>query len=217
MDTGRTIAARDSAVSPRKALRRALAAAVAAVLPMIALGQAAPEPAAPSSGLESVGDGLRALLPTSVFLQGGVTEHVDTYSLGVLWTLPWQHEFSFGRLATSAEASVGQWQTHGQRRNTRPFTQIGFTPTLRFYPDAWHGHWFVEAGVGANVIAPAYHTDGKRFSTQFNFGDHIGIGREFGASHRQEVALRIEHFSNAGIDHPNPGENFAQVRWVLRF
>jgi hypothetical protein len=67
------------------------------------------------------------------------------------------------------------------------------------------------------VIAPAYHTDGKRFSTAFNFGDHVGIGREFGSEHRQELALRVEHFSNAGIDHPNPGENFVQVRWVVRF
>jgi hypothetical protein len=217
MDTARTIAARDSAVSWREPLRRALAAAFAAGLPMIAVAQAAPEPAAASSERESVNGSLHALLPASVYLQGGVAEHVDTYSLGVLWMLPWQHDFSFGRLATSAEASVGEWQTHGQRRHTRPFTQIGFTPTLRFYPGAWHGHWFVEAGVGANVIAPAYHTDGKRFSTQFNFGDHVGIGREFGPSHRHELALRVEHFSNAGIDHPNPGENFVQVRWVVHF
>ena len=25
-----------------------------------------------------------------------------------------------------------------------------------------------------------------------------------------------EHFSNAGVDHPNPGENFMQLRWVVR-
>jgi len=79
------------------------------------------------------------------------------------------------------------------------------------------GHWFGEAGIGASVIAPAYHTDSKRFSTAFNFGDHLAIGREFGANHRQEIALRIEHFSNAGIDHPKPGENFVQVRWVVRY
>jgi hypothetical protein len=213
MDTARTIAAREHAVSWREALRRALAVAFAAGLPLIAVAQAAPEP----PELEPVNDRLHALLPTSVYLQGGVAEHVDTFSLGVLWALPWQHDFSFGRLTTSGEASVGEWQTHGERRHTRPFTQIGFTPTLRFYPDVSDGHWFVEAGVGANVIAPAYHTDGKRFSTCFNFGDHIGIGRELGASHRQELALRVEHFSNAGIDHPNPGENFVQMRWVVRF
>ena len=126
-------------------------------------------------------------MPASVFVQAGAADHVDTVSLGAIWPLPWQRDVSFGRLATSIEASLGQWQTHGQRHDTRPFAQFGFTPSLRFYPDALGGNWFGEAGIGANVIAPAYHTDGKRFSTAFNFGDHVAIGREFGTGHRQET------------------------------
>ena len=197
---------------------RALSTALVAGAPFIASAQPAPEPSAetstpPEAELPVV---LRSLLPGSVFAQAGVADHVETLSVGAIWSLPWQRDASFGRLATSIEAGFGEWQTHGQRHHTHPFTQIGFTPTLRFYPDAWPGPWFVEAGVGANVIAPAYHTDGKRFSTAFNFGDHVGFGREFGAAHRQEIALRVEHFSNAGIDHPNPGENFVQLRWVAR-
>jgi hypothetical protein len=40
--------------------------------------------------------------------------------------------------------------------------------------------------------------------------------REFGVAHQQKVALRIEHFSNSGIDHRNPGDNFGQARWSVR-
>ena len=29
----------------------------------------------------------------------------------------------------------------------------------------------------------------------------------------QEIALRVQHFSNAGIKHPNPGEYFVQLRY----
>lgn len=47
-------------------------------------------------------------------------------------------------------------------------------------------------------------------------GDPFGIGCEFGAARRQEAALRIEHCSNAGVDHPDPGENFVQPRRVVR-
>jgi hypothetical protein len=108
MEAARTIDARDNAVSWRSALRRALAAAFAAGLPLIAIAQTEREPAAASPELESVTSAVHALLPRSLFLQGGVAEHVDTYSLGVIWTLPWQHEFSFGRLATSGEAAVGE-------------------------------------------------------------------------------------------------------------
>lgn len=199
--------------------RHAFVAALLAGAPLIAAAQAALEPpaaAATPPTSETTSAPLAALLPTSIFLQPGAGAHVETVSLGAIWALPWQRDFRFGRLATSVEAALGEWQTHGQRHHSHPFTQIGFTPSLRLYPDAWHGPWFVEAGVGANVIAPAYHTDGKRFSTQFNFGDHVGIGREFATAHRQEVVLRIEHFSNAGVDHPNPGENFVQLRWVVR-
>ena len=34
---------------------------------------------------------------------------------------------------------------------------------------------------------------------------------------RQEVSLRFQHFSNAGIKEPNPGENFFQVRYSSRY
>jgi hypothetical protein len=204
--------------APGSSLRRALCAALVAGAPFMATAQPAHEPsaAAPAGPAAEAADGLGALVPRSLFLQAGAADHVDTFSLGAIWKLPWEGDATFGRFATGIEASLGEWQTHGQRHHSYPFTQLGFTPSLRFYPDAWHGPWFVEAGIGANVIAPAYHTDGKRFSTAFNFGDHLAIGREFGAAHRQEIALRVEHFSNAGIDHPNPGENFIQLRWVLR-
>jgi lipid A 3-O-deacylase len=55
-----------------------------------------------------------------------------------------------------------------------------------------------------------------RFHPDACLGDHVGIGCEFGAVRRREAALRIEHFSNAGVDHPNPGDNFVQLRWVAR-
>ena len=32
-----------------------------------------------------------------------------------------------------------------------------------------------------------------------------------------ELALRVQHYSNAGIRHPNPGENFVQLRGSFAF
>lgn len=31
-----------------------------------------------------------------------------------------------------------------------------------------------------------------------NFGDRLGVGIQFGGGDRKEIALRIQHFSNAG-------------------
>ena len=73
------------------------------------------------------------------------------------------------------------------------------------------------AGVGLTATSSVYQTRQKHFSTSFNFGTHLAIGRSFGERREHEVSLRIEHFSNAGIKHPNPGENFVQLRYARRF
>ncbi len=89
------------------------------------------------------------------------------------------------------------------------------TPVLRLFPGG--SRWFVEGGIGANLLLPIYQSESKRFSTSFNFGDHLAIGRIFGKDGGHEIALRFQHFSNAGIREPNPGENFLQIRYSRRF
>jgi len=154
------------------------------------------------------------LAPISAFVQVGYgDQHTDAYVAGLTWYLPWHFDCSMGTLAAYAEVSVGRWHTEGSRAGTTAWpTQVGLTPVLRLYPSV-APRWFAEIGVGPNYIVPLFHSGDKRFSTEFNFGDHLSIGRRFGAA---EVSVRIEHFSNAGIDHPNPGENFFQVRYAHR-
>ena len=66
-------------------------------------------------------------------------------------------------------------------------------------------------------MTPIYRTSDKRFGTVFNFGNHIGVGYRLQGSTSPEWSLRLQHFSNAGIRNPNPGENFLQVRWTAPF
>ena len=72
----------------------------------------------------------------------------------------------------------------------------------------------MEVGIGANLLFPIYQTHDKRFSTAFNFGDHLAIGYRHG---NREFALRLQHFSNAGIKYPNPGEDFIQLRYAFHY
>jgi hypothetical protein len=57
----------------------------------------------------------------------------------------------------------------------------------------------------------------SRFSTRFNFGDHLAVGLRFGPRGEHGVALRLQHFSNGGIEKPNPGEDFLQLRYLREF
>jgi lipid A 3-O-deacylase len=155
-------------------------------------------------------------MPSTIFIQAGAAEdQTHAYLFGAAWAFPWRKQYSIGWIDSYIESSIGRWSTHRAPGGSGWLTQVGLTPVLRFHLLDDYKPWFVEVGVGANVIVPVYRSQEKAFSTKFNFGDHVALGRRVGKSLKQEVAIRLEHFSNAGIDEPNPGENFVQLRYTF--
>jgi hypothetical protein len=160
----------------------------------------------------------RAWVPDSFFAQVGAAEKATSaYTVGATWNWNWSRQLRIGLVTGYTEATVGRWETEDPGAGSNWFTQAGVTPVLRLFPPLGDHRWFAEIGIGANYISPIYRTEGKRFSTEFNFGDHAAFGRILGDRGQASVALRIQHFSNAGIDAPNPGENFAQLRYSHQF
>lgn len=156
--------------------------------------------------------------PSSVYAQLGVAEHARAAVFGLTWDWDWRRDLGFGIARGHWDASLGRWAAEReQRTSTALVTQFGLTPNLRIESRDARQPWFFEVGVGVNVVMPLYQSRDKRFSTRFNFGNHVGVGRRYGEHHAYEWALRVEHFSNAGIRHPNPGENFVQLRWTRQF
>ncbi|MGC3980218.1 MAG: acyloxyacyl hydrolase [Steroidobacteraceae bacterium] len=156
--------------------------------------------------------------PTGAFVQAGFGESQTTaYVVGAVWDWRWQKQYAIGTITGFSDASIGRWATEADGiKGSAWATQIGLTPVFRLQPALFTQPWFIEIGIGANVILPIYRSDEKSFSTEFNFGDHFAVGRMLGDRHRQDIALRIQHFSNGGIKHPNPGENFLQLRYTYR-
>lgn len=110
------------------------------------------------------------------------------------------------------DVTLAQWR--GSRYRDTPgrsqeLAVLGITPVFRFQSDTRKG-FYIEAGIGASLLSERYDNDGKRFSTRFQFGDHIGLGYVF--SNSLDLGLKIQHFSNAGIKKPNPGVDFAIVQ-----
>jgi len=153
-----------------------------------------------------------AWCPSAVFAQVGLGEDVAAVVAGATWAWRWTRAFDVGEATGHWEASFGRWEGLGANGGSAWVTQLGVTPVLRLYPKAWGHGLFAEAGIGVNLLAPVYRSEDKQFSTVFNFGDHLAVGRRFPSG--AELSLRIQHFSNAGIRHPNPGENFVQVRYA---
>ena len=156
------------------------------------------------------------LQPTALFLQAGFgDDDTESYLGGATWNWHWRREFAIGALSGFHEVAFGRWSTLVDGVTGSAWvTQVDLTPVFRLQPDAWGDRWFIEGGIGANVILPVWRSSEKRFSTQFNFGDHLAVGRYIGQKRVSELAVRVEHFSNGGIDQPNPGENFVQIRYT---
>lgn len=162
------------------------------------------------------GAGSSAMRPRAAFAQVGLAHEVTAVSAGAIWDIPWD---ALGtRWSTYVEASASRWQSRGgQPSETGVLTQIAFIPVLRYRFDESRSPWFAEGGIGATVTSSIYRGRDSQFSTSFNFGDHVGLGYSFGGGWKNEIALRAEHFSNAGIKRPNPGKSFIELRYVRSF
>lgn len=159
--------------------------------------------------------------PFRIYLQVGRNPETDTYGGGVLWDTGWRRDLgAAGSVHVLLDGSVSRWHSElGPRRGTGSsrVTQFGITPVLRWHPFSRAAGWFAEAGIGANAITPLYTSSERRFTTVFQFGDHVGIGWDSAGRHPFEVSLRYQHVSNGGIKEPNSGANFVQLRLAYGF
>jgi lipid A 3-O-deacylase len=195
-------------------LRRAAALVIAPALAAIPAARAADAPAdAPAAVARAPAS---AWSPTGAFAQLGVAREAVAETLGVTWNLR-SHGLRAG-WSVHVEASLSRWHNRGGYPSDHGvLTQLGVIPVVRYEFAQGSSPWFVEGGIGVTFTSSVYRAGDKRFSTAFNFGDHLGVGRAFGAAREHELVLRIAHFSNAGIKRPNPGQQFVQIRYQRLF
>jgi len=178
------------------------------LVPALALLAAAPAVHADPS----ITDGIYAQ-----YGRAGSKSDTNAYTLGV--TRPMN--FSSSLWGTQA---TGYWDLYGTyhvsdnpRGDDFKTWLVDLTPTFRLRFDEGRSNWFVDGGVGVSYTDVLYRSDVKSFSTRFNFGTHVAVGYSFGERRAQEISLRVQHYSNASIKKPNPGENYVQLRYAHAF
>lgn len=166
---------------------------------------------------------LAGMAPATSFAVDGVSvefgtgNHTKVARVGAQWRWDQQWFKSNGtHIGGYWDLSLHQWRgTRYQGRNANQnITVIGITPVFRFQNDDLKG-FYLEGGIGANLMSELYDNGGRQMSTAFEFGDHIGIGYVF--RNNLDVGLRLQHFSNGSIKHPNDGVNFAFLRVAYPF
>lgn len=154
----------------------------------------------------------------SVSLEHGVARHaqIERIALQSAWDERWWKSDN-SHLGGYWDFSLAQWRAQhfqGVAGAHQNLTDLGLTPVLRFGANDKKG-WYIEAGIGAHLLSDLYDNAGRRFSTRFQFGDHLGVG--YVTQNRLAFSLHVQHFSNGGIKRPNPGELFGVVKMTYEF
>jgi lipid A 3-O-deacylase len=156
--------------------------------------------------------------PTSVYLQwGSNSESPGTSALTIGATAPMLPGREFLGARLHWDGFVSQWRGDNSAGVRASYTQLGLMPTARWRFSEGRSAWFADAGLGITYLDGEYSTPDHTFSTRWNFTQRVALGRSFGEQGRHELSLALQHFSNAGIEKPNPGENFISLRYAMRF
>ena len=144
-------------------------------------------------------------------VEAGSGNGVKAWRVGAQWD--WQSKWLQG-----PEYHVGgYWDLQlGQWKGASNITDLGLTPTFRLQRNDGLGA-YAEAAIGFHYLSGKNITTAKQFSTNFQFGDHIGAGYRFGDKGKYDLSLRLQHLSNGGIKKPNPGVNLTLVRFQYHF
>jgi hypothetical protein len=148
----------------------------------------------------------------SVAVEAGGGSGVDVWRIGAQWkwSSKWLQSADW-HLGGYWDLQVGQWDGGAGH-----ITDLGITPVFRYQMNSGTGPYF-EGAIGAHIISDKQITRTTRTSTSFQFGDHVGVGVRFGDKGRYDLGLRLQHHSNGSIKRPNPGTNFAIVRFQYHF
>lgn len=155
--------------------------------------------------------------PDGTFVTAGVAPH-QTVSLGtgLVWDWDWKAQRQ-ATLTAHTELIVAGWRADAVGGGSQTLGQLVLLPVLHMQLDRGRSPWFLEFGIGASFTNKIYRTPNKVTSTRWNFYDMLGAGYSFGAGRKQEIGLRYVHLSNLGAKKPNPGEDFLQLRYGMRF
>jgi len=165
------------------------------------------------------------LFSTSVFAVDGVSveygngDATNMARVGANWK--WDKQwFTEGNWLVTGfwEASVGRWDGHSAAGDNQTITDLGITPVFRFQQKNPSGFApYAEAAIGFHLITPTFINADRKFSTAFQFGDHVGLGVRFGDRQQFDLGYRFQHLSNGSIKKPNQGINFNQIRFGYQF
>ena len=119
------------------------------------------------------------------------------------WNKRWLERGAW-HLGAYWDVQLGHW------KNGLENGDFSVTPVFRYQRSGGGWQPYFEGAIGFHLLTNLEVSSRRKFSTSFQFGDHLGVGVQDG---RNDWSLRLQHLSNGGISRPNPGINFLILRY----
>jgi lipid A 3-O-deacylase len=174
-----------------------------------------------AAGLALIAPAARAVDGIAVELGTSDSSHssVDMGRIAVQWD--WSKRWALTNdwhIGGYWDLSLGYWSNDSTLRTNSGLTDLGFTPVFRIQPtNPGTVAPYAEGAIGFHLLSKTSVSTERRFSTSFQFGDHVGVGMRFGPRLAYDLGYRYQHLSNASIKEPNQGINFHQLRFQYHF
>jgi hypothetical protein len=151
-----------------------------------------------------------------IAVEGGRGDGTNMGRIGIQWD--WNKRWFQGQnwhVGGYWDLALGYWNRSSPPGFNEDITEVGLTPVFRLQRNELRGP-YLEAAIGFHLLSKTSLGD-KRFSTAFQFGDHLGAGARFGPKGQYDFSYRFQHLSNGSIKRPNDGIDFHQVRFQYHF
>ncbi|WP_024851733.1 acyloxyacyl hydrolase [Hydrogenovibrio kuenenii] len=133
-------------------------------------------------------------------------------ALGADWQNPLFENDSFS-INGRWEINANEWHSTLKNPKNKSGWIIGLTPVFHYNWKLGSFTPYFEAGAGPQFISNITIENNYK-STQFQFGDILGLGI---STKHFEIGYRYLHISNANIELPNPGTNFHNLHIGYKF
>jgi lipid A 3-O-deacylase len=121
-----------------------------------------------------------------------------------------------GDLNLYLELSANKWR-YGDPAEYDDNLAIAFSPVLtRQFTTVYGKALFWELGVGVSFLDKKRFA-GKDLGSYYQFEDRLGLTLALDPAKKRSISLRYFHYSNGGLEKPNPGMDFINLSYAWRF
>ncbi len=140
--------------------------------------------------------------------EGDVSGIKVAYQYRVDWLESWSKE-----LGLYFESSVNFWEYGAENKHDTNFV-LAMSPVIEYPITEFNNKpVYFEFGIGFSLLDDTQFA-GKDVGSHYQFEDRIGIKTYFGDNNEHSIGLRYLHYSNAGLQDPNPGLDFISFSYT---